>query len=74
MNPETHSTDQQTGGPKSRRTDDVDQHSLDDLAAADAAPEDLDESHPKRRQELLLDQGVEETFPASDPVSVKRIT
>lgn len=31
-----------------------------------------DESHP--RQEELLDEGVEETFPASDPVSVKRIT
>jgi hypothetical protein len=25
-------------------------------------------------QEELLDEGVEETFPASDPVSVKRIT
>lgn len=31
-----------------------------------------DESHP--RQEDLLDEGIEETFPASDPVSVKRIT
>lgn len=26
------------------------------------------------RQQALLDEGVEETFPASDPVSVKRIT
>ena len=26
------------------------------------------------RQEALLDEGLEETFPASDPVSVKRIT
>lgn len=26
------------------------------------------------RQEELLDEGIEETFPASDPVSVKRIT
>lgn len=26
------------------------------------------------RQEALIDEGVEETFPASDPVSVKRIT
>jgi len=31
-----------------------------------------DESHP--RQEKLLDEGIEESFPASDPVSVKRIT
>ena len=26
------------------------------------------------RQEALIDEGVEETFPASDPVSPKRIT
>ena len=38
-----------------------------------ASPEDVpDESHP--RQEELLDEGLEESFPASDPVSVKRIT
>lgn len=38
-----------------------------------ASPEDVpDESHP--RQEELLDEGIEESFPASDPVSVKRIT
>lgn len=35
---------------------------------------DLDELHPEARQDVLLDEGVEETFPASDPVSVKRIT
>ena len=38
-----------------------------------AKPEDVpDEVHP--HQEELLDEGVEETLPASDPVSVKRIT
>ncbi len=26
------------------------------------------------RQEALVDEGIEETFPASDPVSVKRIS
>lgn len=26
------------------------------------------------RQEALVDEGLEETFPASDPVSAKRIT
>ncbi|MDZ4362383.1 hypothetical protein [Brevundimonas sp.] len=26
------------------------------------------------RQEALVDEGIEETFPASDPVSAKRIT
>jgi hypothetical protein len=49
------------------------QHNAD--KAAEAAPgdrtpdEDLDE-----RQDRLLDQAVEETFPASDPISPKRIT
>lgn len=43
--------------------------------AADAAPgprragEDL-----RQRQEKLLDEAIEETFPASDPISPKRIT
>lgn len=30
--------------------------------------------HAENRQEALLDEGVEESFPASDPVSVKHIT
>lgn len=30
--------------------------------------------HGEDRQEALLDEGLEETFPGSDPVSVKRIT
>lgn len=28
----------------------------------------------ENRQEALIDEGVEETFPASDPVSAKHIT
>jgi hypothetical protein len=38
----------------------------DQLKEKDEAAED--------RQEALIDEGVEETFPASDPVSVKHIT
>ncbi len=38
-----------------------------------ANPEDSANALPKAHQEDLLDEGVEETFPASDPVSVKRI-
>jgi len=38
----------------------------DQLREKDRASED--------RQEALLDEGLEETFPASDPVSAKRIT
>jgi hypothetical protein len=32
------------------------------------------EAGAEDRQEALVDEGIEETFPASDPVSVKRIT
>lgn len=32
------------------------------------------EKDAENRQEALIDEGVEETFPASDPVSAKRIT
>jgi hypothetical protein len=38
----------------------------DQLADKTASAED--------RQEALLDEGIEESFPASDPVSAKRIT
>ena len=41
---------------------------------ADEAPTDGAPDHVQRHQDDLLDEGVEETFPASDPVSVKRIT
>lgn len=30
--------------------------------------------HMRARQEQLLDEGIEETFPASDPVAVVRLT
>lgn len=39
--------------------------------ARDRTPEEHDRHE---RQDALLDEGVEETFPASDPVSVKHIT
>jgi hypothetical protein len=51
-------------------TDDQDQPGSQ---GSGASPDDVaDERHP--RQEELLDEGLEESFPASDPVSVKRIT
>ncbi len=43
-----------------------------DKKTGPSADDVVDKSHP--RQEELLDEGVEETFPASDPVSVKHIT
>ena len=44
--------------------------------AAIHAPGDLDDDDRdlEARQEDLIDEGLAETFPASDPVSVKRIT
>ena len=43
--------------------------------AADAAPGDRKPGEDlKSRQDQLLDEAVEETFPASDPISPKRIT
>lgn len=38
-------------------------------------PDQLKKIRPdESRQEALVDEGIEETFPASDPVSAKRIT
>jgi hypothetical protein len=43
--------------------------------AAETAPGDRKPGENlHQRQERLVDEGVEETFPASDPVSVKKIT
>jgi len=47
--------------------------------AADTASDrvddtDLDELNVEDRQDLLIDEAVEETFPASDPISPKHIT
>ena len=50
------------------------QHADDDQAAGDLTPEGADHEHIRRRHDELLDEGVEETFPASDPVAVKHIT
>ena len=42
----------------------------------DEKPDQLAEKQKRAedRQEALLDEGLEESFPSSDPVSVKRIT
>lgn len=45
-----------------------------DRAAADAPGERRPDENLERRQERLLDEAVEETFPASDPISPSRIT
>ena len=41
----------------------------------DAVPDQLEKiDKNESRQEALVDEGLEETFPASDPVSAKHIT
>ena len=45
-----------------------------DMAADRVHREGAEALSGEERQDNLLDEGVEETFPASDPVSVKRIT
>lgn len=41
----------------------------------DGVPDQLEKiEKSESRQEALVDEGLEETFPASDPVSAKRIT
>ena len=45
---------------------------LEDHEKPDQLAHKADQSED--RQEALIDEGLEETFPASDPVSVKRIT
>jgi len=48
--------------------------SLADLAAASAPGDRKSGDDLAARQDQLLDEAVEETFPASDPIAPKRIT
>ena len=45
-----------------------------DLAAESAPSDHAPDENLQQRQDELLDEAVEETFPASDPISPKRIT
>jgi len=72
------SGDRQPSNPSGVRDPD---HDKDTPHARRATPmrSDHDQLHQTQkdaedRQEALIDEGVEETFPASDPVSAKRIT
>ncbi|NNM72378.1 hypothetical protein HJG44_08225 [Enterovirga sp. DB1703] len=47
---------------------------LADLAAADAPGDRKPGEDLRERQDKLLDEAVEETFPASDPIAPTRIT
>ena len=45
-----------------------------DLASCKVDDTDMDALDVDERQDVLLEEAVEETFPASDPISPKRIT
>ena len=63
--PTLHKEDADTETPHARRSE-----------REHGKPDQLSEAErdAENRQEALIDEGVEETFPASDPVSAKRIT
>lgn len=65
--PKGHTDHQQTPADDTRhaRAGERETGKPDQLCETDRQAED--------RQEALIDQGLEETFPASDPVSVMRI-
>ncbi len=73
---EVSDEDLRTLGYEASRDEDEDEEegeAKDGTPATGPSADDVaDESDP--HQDELLDEGVEETFPASDPVSVKRIT
>lgn len=62
--------------PSSRDDCDPDTPHARKAARETGKPDQLREKERKSedRQEALLDEGLEETFPASDPVAAKRIT
>lgn len=62
--------------PTAREDGDPDTPHARRAARETGKPDQLREAErdSEDRQEALLDEGLEETFPASDPVSAKRIT
>lgn len=66
-----------TAAPKERGPDhDPDTPHARKAERLHGKPDQLNEKHENAedRQEALIDEGVEETFPASDPVSAKKIS
>lgn len=62
--------------PSARDDYDPDTPHAKKAARESGKPDQLRETerNSEDRQEALLDEGLEETFPAGDPVSAKRIT
>ena len=66
-------TDKDQKGPAPISRASGGQHNAD-MAADRVHQQDLDYLGKEARQDVLVDEAVEETFPASDPISPKRIT
>tara|TARA_R110002124_G_C8519981_1_gene476160 strand:- start:294 stop:491 length:198 start_codon:yes stop_codon:yes gene_type:complete len=62
--------------PRDRSDTDVDAPAARPAPREHGKPDQLRESerHAENRQEALIDEAVEETFPASDPPTPKHIT
>jgi len=71
-----HSDDDAAPGQPRRSDHDVDTPHARRVDPIEGKHDHLDDKHgtAEDRQEALVDEGIEETFPASDPVSAKRIT
>jgi hypothetical protein len=64
-----------TGGPPDHEIERASGGQANADRAADDAPGDrMPDEDLELRQEKLLDEAIEETFPASDPISPMRIT
>ena len=75
-NPAPHSADDAAPGTPRDADHDIDTPHARRVAPQEDKHDQLNEKEgsAEDRQEALIDEGVEETFPASDPVSAKRIT
>jgi hypothetical protein len=74
-------TDANTFDENANRTTGKEDHDVDDDHARKAQPLGegkhdhlAEKTNAEDRQEALIDEGVEETFPASDPPTPKQIT
>jgi hypothetical protein len=68
-------TDAKANMPQGHETEPTGGGRTDSDKASETAPKDrAQDENLKQRQEELLDEAIEETFPASDPIAPKQIT
>ena len=74
MNTDEHPKDQPKGAPREERTFGDKRKAKDEPVHGTGAKAEDVADETDREEEARLDEGLEETFPASDPVSAKHIT